>query len=309
MDIQTEKKLEAVLSLLAGGNPAEANSMLNEMVQYDFDTKELDFAGRCCNFWIEPIESLASIQNPFERGENLLEDWKLFTDFVRGWEHFYEPAFYAAQRGVFSLARQCYAAMLDEKDAVQASEVNRKLGLCYKKLGDYANAKQCLITANTLHPAQAAVLADLADCFALCGEDKEAKVLFREAFYVDFKRIDIDFLDSNLICRLIDKVKDFGFTGDALKAWLPVYGVLLGVFTMKRSLKFQEISRLKQEIYALENEQKAPMRSSELTVPRLINLYFWLIDFCQANNDSSLVTETLLKIKILDTGVYNLYCK
>ena len=83
----------------------------------------------------------------------------------------------------------------------------------------------------------------------------------------------------------------------------------MGVFTMKRSLKFQEISRLKQEIYALENEQKAPMRSSELTVPRLINLYFWLIDFCQANNDSSLVTETLLKIKILDTGVYNLYCK
>ena len=37
MDIQTEKKLEAVLSLLADGNPAEANSMLNEMVQYDFD--------------------------------------------------------------------------------------------------------------------------------------------------------------------------------------------------------------------------------------------------------------------------------
>ena len=38
-------------------------------------------------------------------------------------------------------------------------------------------------------------------------------------------------------------------------------------------------------------------------------MYFWLIDYCQAQNDSKLINETLLKIKILDTTVYNLYVK
>ncbi|MCI6323166.1 hypothetical protein [Treponema porcinum] len=78
---------------------------------------------------------------------------------------------------------------------------------------------------------------------------------------------------------------------------------------MKRNMKSQEIGRLKQEIYALENEQKDPSRSTEILTPRLINMYFWLIDYCQAQNDSKLINETLLKIKIIDTTVYNLYVK
>lgn len=309
MDIRSEKKLKEVLSLLENGNPTEAKVILNEMIKYDFDTKELDFTIRCCNFWIDIIADDALINNPFERGEELLTKWKEFIEFVNGWDNFYEPSYYAVCRGIFSLARQCYSSMLSEKDVVQRSEINRKLGLCYKKLGDYENAKQCLVTANSLHPVQSAVIADLADCYALCGEDKEAKVLFREAFYIDFKRIDLEFLDSRLICRLADKVKGLGYGKDEVKAWIPVYGVLWGVFTIKRTMKYQETVKLKQEIYALENELKTPARANNLITPRLINLYFWLIDLYRANNDDKLVLQTLLRIKILAPDIYNLYCR
>ena len=100
-----------------------------------------------------------------------------------------------------------------------------------------------------------------------------------------------------------------GYGKDEVKAWIPVYGVLWGVFTIKRTMKYQETVKLKQEIYALENELKTPARANNLITPRLINLYFWLIDLYRANNDDKLVLQTLLRIKILAPDIYNLYCR
>ena len=81
------------------------------------------------------------------------------------------------------------------------------------------------------------------------------------------------------------------------------------MFNVKRSMKSREVSRLKQEIFSLENEQKDPSRVTPFHTPRLLNLYFWLVDYCQAVSDEKLINEILLKIKVLDTSIYNLYVK
>lgn len=309
MDIQTEKGLKDALAYLERGNPIEAKKILDSSLMYDLESKELILTGKYCLFWSDAIYRLSDIENPYEKGERLLAEWKNFLDFSKQQQETYQVAIYATCRGIFSLALQNYSQMLDERDSVQKAEILRKAGLCYKKLGEFDNAKMCLSEANSLQSGQATVLAELADCYALCGDDKAAKVLFREAFFIDYKRIDLVFLDSELIKCLIKKTSAKGYSGELLNAWIPVYGVLWGVFNMKRTMRSQEIGKLKQEIYALENEQKDPSRSSELLTPRLINMYFWLIDYCQIQNDNKLVNETLLKIKILDTTVYNLYVK
>ena len=92
--------------------------------------------------------------------------------------------------------------------------------------------------------------------------------------------------------------------------WVPVYGQLYGVFTVKRKLRPQEIARLKQEIYAKENEIKDSGCQRELLTPRLINLYFWLIDyFVAAKENVSKMNDIITRIKILDTDIYELYIK
>ena len=92
--------------------------------------------------------------------------------------------------------------------------------------------------------------------------------------------------------------------------WIPVYGQLYGVFTVKRKLRPTEIARLKQEIYAKENEIKDPSCQTELLTPRLINLYFWLVDYyLSTNEDVSKFNEIVTRIKILDTEIYELYVK
>lgn len=309
MEKQTEQGLKEALSYLEAGNPIQAKKVLDNSLIYELDSKELIFTGRCCLFWRDIVLQLADLSNPFERGETLLTEWKNFLASFSQQDYVYEPAIYASCRGTFSLALQSFSRLLDEPEPNQRSEILRKVGLCYKKLGEFDNAKTCLTEANQLQKGQAAVISELADCYALCGDDKAAKVLFREAFYIDFKKIELDFLDSELIKRLIAKTREKGYSGDILKAWIPVYGVLWGVFNVKRSMKTKEVTQLRHEIYALENEEKDPSRFTPFHTPRLLNLYFWLIDYCQTVSDDKMINEVLLKIKILDTAVYNLYVK
>lgn len=88
-----------------------------------------------------------------------------------------------------------------------------------------------------------------------------------------------------------------------------MYGVLYGVLNVKRELRALEFGKLKQAIFALENEIKDASEQSRLVlVPRLINHYFWLIDhYINVNDDKTRINEVLLKIKLLDTDVYNRY--
>ena len=159
-----------------------------------------------------------------------------------------------------------------------------------------------------MQPNSADIFAELADCYALCGEEKTAKVLFREAFFIEPQQVDNSFLESELFCRLAERTQKAGYSGQALQEWLPVYGVLYGVFNIKRELRALEAGKLKQAVFALENELKEAESQTELLVPRLINHYFWLIDhYNTTNSERARINETLLKIKLLDSSIYDMY--
>ena len=117
-------------------------------------------------------------------------------------------------------------------------------------------------------------------------------------------------LDSELICYLIKQTEQLGYSGAVLQEWIPVYGVLYGVFSVKRELRAIEIGKLKQNIYALENNLKEVGNERALVAPRLINHYFWLIDhYVMTNEARAHIQEVLLKIRFLDANIYEEYLK
>ena len=204
MEIQTENGLKEVFSYLEAGNPDKARRIIEHLLETDLTGNEVVFTSNCCNLWSNTTFRILEIEDPFERGENLLSEWKSFKSYVNRQKYVYEPTVYAIQKGVFTSALQNYMQVIDEKDTTHKSEIYRKIGLCYKKLGSFENARQCLAEANKLLPNQAPVLADLADCYALCGEDKGAKVYVSkkdEAFLTDNS--------LNLANTLGYKVKEF----------------------------------------------------------------------------------------------------
>jgi tetratricopeptide (TPR) repeat protein len=309
MDTQSETALLQAYSLIESGKFEEAKTELEDALTADLDNRNLVFGVHCCTFWIEVQASLLSADF-FEQGETLVNQWKRFMLVVGREKQPLENTIYAFKKSVFSQALELYRSQFDDTNNEIKAEIYRKTGLCYKKLGSYESALGCLTEANELLRGNAAILAEMADCYALCGEEKRAKVLFREAFFVDAEKIDLNFLDSPLITLLVEQVQAKGYTGVILQEWIPVYGVLLGVFTVKRELRSQEVGKLKQEIYARENELKDPANDSAVITPRLLNLYFWLIDHYVITKESvTKINEVLLKIKIQDSAVYKLYVK
>ena len=310
MEVETEKGLKEVLLYLEKADLVHAQKALKPLYEQELGCEELIYTDRCCTFWGESIVRLNAISNPYEKGQRLIAEWKSLTEFLSREKFVYEPARFSVQKGYFSSALEFYIKQMDEKDVFHRSEIYKNAGICYKKLGDYENARTCLSEANHLCPKTASVLAELADCYSLCGEDRYGKLFFREAFFLDADSIDTEFLDSELIKCLIEKTEQKGHTGRSFKQWIPVYGVLCGIFNIKRELNSQEVGRLKQEIYAKENEYKDPSCNTDVLVPQLLNDYFWLIDqYVLTHENASQVSEVLLKIKILDPSIYEAYVK
>lgn len=310
MDIQTEKGLQEALVYLESGNPVKAHKLIGTLFQSELECPELMYTTLICTFWNGTITRLSSIENPYERGETLLTEWKSFLTYISKQKDQYKPAFFAIQKGIFSLALRNYSELFDFPNNPQKAEIYRKAGMCYKKLGSFDNACTCLTEANKIHGGQSSILAELADCYSLCGNDRSAKILFREAFFIGPDKIDLDFLDSGLIRSLISNLESKKYSKRALAEWIPVYGVLWGIFNIKRELSSHEVGKLKQDIYAMEMEYKNPSSDAEVLVPRLLKCYFWLIDqYVMKSNMDAQINEVLLKIKILDSSIYEIYAK
>ncbi len=312
MSIQSEEGLKQVYKMLSQGEPEQAKEILASLLVYNLDNREINFAIWCCSYWIDFKKTLSKTSH-YERGESLLFQWKIFEDAYAKRKEIFERTIFSVQAGIFTLALKNFSDALQDsaRFPAQKADLLLKIGICNKKLGNYDVARQSLMEANQTQQGSAQIIAEMADCYALCGMENEAKVLFREAFYIDAKKIDLSLLDCELIKCLIQKVKENPpYSGSELVYWVPVFAVLYGVFNIKRELRSVEVLKLKQDIYELENEIKNPANNEKQLKPKLIYMYFRLIDhYVQKNQTGSEISEILLKIKLLDKNIWELYTK
>jgi tetratricopeptide (TPR) repeat protein len=285
-----------------------ATDCLERALAVDFESPEVLWSLKCANFWAERLQRLERAPNPFERGEYAVEQWKAFACFASKLSGEFERALFAFKRFAFSLALAHYSALPpDEKESHEA-DLALRVGICLKGTGDYLGALRSLEAAARERKEDAEVLAELADAYALQGDERSSKALFREAFFIAPQRIDVELLESALIRRLASKVASLGYKGPELAEWIPVYGAVLGVFTIKRELKAVEVGKLRQSIYQLENESKEGGDGGAALAPRLINRYFWLIDhYIAAKEARARIDEVLLKVRLLDQSIYKQY--
>ena len=303
------ERLQQVLLLLRSGELEQAHAELHGILQHALNDPDVLYLLAGVNFWREKVKIADSKESDFEKGEFLVSQWKEFLPFMREKGKDREAVLYAIKRCAFSIALEHYLSLFRDDGVFQDPEVYRKVGLCHKALGDYERALELLDQAKDDNRDSSAILAELADCYALCGEMRFAKVLFREAFFKDASKVELCFLESDIITRLAEQVGAMGYRGEELLEWMPVYGLLFGVFNVKRALRSVEVGKLKQNIFWLKEELKsAPENKRRLLVPRLINHYFWLIDhLVSTDNDKVKINELLLEIKLLDEDIYEKY--
>ena len=289
------------------GSFNEAGETLEQALGVDYECAEVLTALKSAQFWIERSARLEELDDDFERGEYLMKHWGEFTSFIKREEGKYEEGLFAVKQWAFGHALSCYLRVL-ESTAGREPELLYRIGRCYKGKGDYKRALEYLEACNHQRTDDPQILAELADCYAFINEMKASKAFFREAFFLDPQRITIESLESKMIRRLVGQIKSMGLDEHDLREWIPVYGVVFGVFNVKRELRSLEYGKLKQSIYALESKIEEEGRREHSLEPRLLNRYFWLIDhYLSAGDDRDKIDDVLVKIRVLNPTVYEHY--
>jgi len=305
---QGEELLRKAYDKLKDSDAASACALLEQALNIDFENEEIKHALKCVRWWLENTKGVDAIKNPYEKGGYVISLLKKYHVFLAQMGQVYEQCQYAVRYFVFSRALFFFEELLGSRANQHDHGLLLMVGRCYKGLGNYDEALNYLEQAILIKKEDAETLAEVADINALLAQTKTAKALFREAFFIDPSKVNLRSMESALFIKLRDKVAEMGFKEEALCEWIPVYGYLWGVFSVKRELKQVEVGRLKQSIFSLEAEYEANPARREILKPRLLNHYFWLIDYCETSReDSSLIEETLLKLKVTDPDIYNMY--
>jgi len=250
-----EDLIQNAYSCLKESDGEGAFTILREALKADFDHPEVIYALKCVTWWLERLKRLEDFGSPYEKGGFFLSQWRPFYAFaaaIGGEGGARDSCHYAVRCFVFSLALASFEEMSEESR--QDPEILLQMGRCCKGVGNFEDAATYLEQAARSRREDPFALSELADVNALLGDSRAAKVLFREAFYLDAQGVDLESMESEMILRLKEKVVDLGYSGSELAEWLPVYGCLWGVFSVKRELKPVELGRLKQSILSLENE-------------------------------------------------------
>ncbi len=306
-ETSAEENLDLAYESLKNADMQSADFFLENALKADFEHPEVLFAMKCLHFWKDLISQMPETGNLLERGDFLCSSWKKFMLFLSHIGDSFDTARYVYRRFIFGLALDQYLAIPDEEKDSLGPLLDLRLGRARKATGDIETALIHLERAAQGRRNDASILAELADVYAMSGEARLSKALFREAFFIDPQAIEIDFLESELIFKIIENIKELGYSGDDIAEWIPVYAEIWGVFNIKRELSSAEFNRISASARQLEVQLRESLQQGSSLVPRLLNKYFWMADHLKAREDAKELHSVLLKIKIIDQSIYESY--
>lgn len=308
---------EAITELKAG-HAELALARLEDALCVDPDDEETLDTLKCLNWWLEKFEALEGIATSYDEGFFIMGQWGAYGDFIKTLDKDEHNGFDSAgnDRGRYAVRHFVYASALRSFEEALADPTPRHdpglllhIGRCYKGMGNYEESLSFLRRAVRHLRYNGAALAELADVYALLGDEKDAKITFKEAFFIDPDSIDANVLECAMITGLVKKVRALDVKEDEVSLWIPIYGTLFGVFPFKKKLELVELGRLNQEVFALRDEvRKNP--SDTKAVPRLFCRYFRLLDHYETCDDESeKISEIQMCIRLIDEKFYNSYMK
>jgi tetratricopeptide (TPR) repeat protein len=304
-----ERLLQQAYTDLKEADAVSARKHLEEALRQNFENPEVKYSLMCIKWWLDRMGGIDQFREPYDKAGYIMSQWKAWYSFLDRVGEAYDSCQYAVRHYVFNSALRYFEEILGDRANRLDPVLMLQIGRCYKGVGNYEEALKCLEQSVKLMEDGEA-LAELADVNALLMENRAAKALFREAFFLDPQKVDLRDMESEVIVRLRDYVASLGYRGPELAEWIPVYGTLMGVFSVKRELRPVELGRLKQSIFSLENDIRSNPAVSAVLKPRLINRYFWLIDHCEnIQACSNLVEDTKLKLKLIDRAIFDQYVR
>lgn len=293
--------------LLEDGLFQEAISLYEEIIK-----ENLIYPGsldgiKAARFWLVKKNKLGRYMTSYDKGRVLLKEWQDFERYMikNNVKHGRSTA--AIQKYIFSGIIESFAKAYNE-GVVPDTGILIQIGDCFKKLGNYERAIDIYEYARGFNKEDPALLAKLGDCYFSIDDTSKAKVLFREAFFLDPGQIELDCIESPLIHMLYRKTLQQVKNPEISIYWLPVIAEVSSAFNVKREPKKGELDNLREEIKKLENEYFTNRKKRMYLEPKLLNHYFWLIDTLKILGGSKKEIEhSLQRINEINSEIFSLY--
>ncbi len=265
---------------------------------------------KAIRFWENKFDDLESIPQNFDKGMYIINSWISCIQSNFSIKKIFQNQLYSLKTYIFSQAIIYFDKIISHSFN---KDIYLNIARSYKEIGEYEKAsihiKKC---ANHL-PNDAQVLAELADILDFSGNSKMAKLYFREAFFISPENVELSFLESPIILKMIEKIleKEYNNVNEyTIKNLIPIYGNIYGVLHVKRELKSNELGKLNSAIFELERITNL----ETIDKLKLINHYFWLIDSIQLSastnaNSRKTIEPILQKISNLNSEIYEDYTK
>lgn len=277
---QVKENSEAInkaLNLLRFGDFERARKLFAEHLKKNYSSSIAESGLKCAKYWDSRISKLKEVKSNYEKGKLLIEEWKKYEVFARIIKNLNNKVFGNIQSFVFNLALETLKSDFNNC-SIDNLQLNYMIAISYKKIGNFNKSIEYFEKSLYIDSKNANILAQMADCYALIDNEKKAKLLFREAFFIDSEAVDIDLLDSNMIESLIVKIESDKIPSDKIKYWLPVYGRVYDVFNVSRELLPAELGQLKQKMFNYEKLFDSKQKSDYIKA-NLLNAYLWFYDY------------------------------
>jgi tetratricopeptide (TPR) repeat protein len=306
-DLEVIKLTNSSLDLLKSGKFDEALDSFGRVLKSNYSNNIAESGIKYAKYWTSRIAKNNSINDPFKKGKSLFDEWFKFEIFAGSIKNTNAKVLSCLMYYIFNAALHEFTKSKAENKIFDLDTAYH-IGLCHKKIGNYNDAIKHFEESLGFESDNSNVMCQLADCFALIDEKKKAKILFREAFFIDPSSVDLYLLDSNIINYLVTEIKEYKVPEDEIKYWIPVYGRILGIFTVFRELLPIEAAKLKREIISLESNFKLNIENDVALKAKLLNLYLWLYDFIRIHKkDKTELNEIEYKIKYTSEHIYGIF--
>jgi len=294
-------------TLLEEGRFEEAISLFEAIGRENVSFPGVVEGIKAARFWVSRHGRRRKFANPYDKGKLFLKEWLEFEKYMHrnGLRHGRSTA--AIQKYAFSDIIESFAEAYNEGLAPDTNLLVQ-IGDLFKRLGNYEKAVEVYEYARSFNPCDPAILSKLGDCYFSIDETSKAKVLFREAFFIDPGQIELDQIESPLIHTLYVKTSEAIKNPETSIYWVPVIAELTRVFNVKREPKRGELEELRSMIKKLESEYADNRKKRAYIEPKLLNHYFWLIDTLKILGGSRKeIEQSLQRINEINPDVFSRY--
>lgn len=307
-DSPLNERFEEGLSYIQKGDFKQTLEIMEEIFNMNPHFTHAVDTIKAVKFWQSRWSQVFQVREGSERARYLLNEWEAFQNFAETNKIGQGLLMIHVKNLIFKKIIRNLILTYQQSE-VPNLEILVQIGEIFLSIDEIQKSIETFEYARLFRKRDSYLLSLLAEAYYRNNNIKLSKLLFREAFLYNPEKIALSKLTADFLHTIIGYIQqNFNMPGPVLVQWIPVYGVLLNYLNCKRELTAEETAKLKEEAGELEKQYHAKHFTDDDTVPRLINRYFWLLDYYVLQNSNEEYIKIYLdKLKEVDPKIHKEY--